>query len=132
MKIIVLGITDQTASRAIPAIGRASIGYKEQHPIRIAMHQARHGRMGIFAHGIQHLLTRNDYLPRSRDHLLANRAFRIVAIDQIEEVRRDRHGQLLAGMLAARHFVPSQIDQRFELLEGRYAVPKLPSPILPI
>ena len=132
MKIIVLSITDQTAPRAITAIGRTTIGDKEQHPIRIPVYQARHRRMGVLAHGIQHLLARNDHLARPRNHLLANRAFRIAAIYQIKEVWRYRHRQLLVGMLAAFHFVLSQIDQRFETLKGSNAVPELPSPILPI
>jgi len=86
----------------------------------------------LSSQGIQLLLGAHDHLGAARDHLLAYRAIRVVAVDQVEEIRRDRQRQLLVRVVAAGLLVVRERHVALELLPGRYAVLQLPDPVSPL
>jgi hypothetical protein len=71
---------------------------KKQHAIGVAMNQTRNGHVAIFATGVSHFIRSCPAFFHARNDLTANRAIGIVAIDELEKMRSDRH----------RKFVPSQ------------------------
>ena len=131
MEIVVLRVAHQPAARAVPAIGGAAVGHQEQHPVGITVHQSRHRRMLVLAERIEHFLLRHDHFVAARDDLPADRAVRIVAIDEVEKIGRDREGQLVIGKQAARLFLRRERHELLKLGRARDAVLQLPVPIPP-
>ena len=74
---------DHFAAEAEAAIDRANLCELEQHAVRIAMHDARHRRMGIIADWIGKLLRARIEFSFAGDELPRDRVVRIVTIDQI-------------------------------------------------
>ena len=68
----------------------------------------------------------------ARDDLAADRAVGIVRVDQVEEMRGDRHRELGAGQQHAGAFLGGEFDPLLELGERLDAVLQLPLRILPM
>ncbi len=93
VQLLLAHAAHDAAPRAIPAVTRATIRHEKQNAIRISMHQTRHRHVRILTAGIGHIVRRRPRLFDPRDDLAANRAIRIVALDQVEKMRRDRRGR---------------------------------------
>ena len=132
MKVVVLRVAHQAAAGAITAIGGATVGDKEEHAVRIAMDEAGHRRMFVLTERVEHLPRGDDHLVATGDDLLADRAIRVVPVDQVEKIRRDRQRQLLLGEEAARPFPGRQRHVALQLLDGREPVLQLPGPVPPV
>ena len=61
------------------------------------MDQARHRHVRIFAARIGHFMRRSPRFLDARDDLPADRAVGIIAIDEVEKIRRDGERELVAG-----------------------------------
>jgi hypothetical protein len=86
----------------------------------------------VLAQRIEPLLCGQGHLALARDDLLANRAVRVVAVDEVEKIRRDRERQFLVREQAARPLLGRERHVALELLDGREPVLELPRPILPV
>ncbi len=95
MEIIGLGVGNQAAARAITAIRCTTIGHQEQDAVGVAMDDTRDGHRPLFANRILGLARGDVGLLDSRNHLSAHRAVRVLGVDQIEEVGRDRKRELM-------------------------------------
>ena len=95
------------------------------------MHQTRHRHVRIFAARIGHVVGRRPGFFDPRNDLTPDRIIRIVARDQVEKVRRDREGELVAGEQNAAAFLVAKIDMLLELGERCDPVFELPFPIVP-
>src|SRR5437899_3880332 len=73
MKIVASGVADEARARAITAIRGATVSDEKQNAIGIAMNQARHRRVRIFAAGIGHFPRRCIGFFDARDDLPTNR-----------------------------------------------------------
>ena len=92
------------APGAIPAVARTTVRHEKEDAIRIPMHQSRHRHVRILAAGIGHVVRRRPRLFDPRNDLAPNRAIRIVALDQVEKMRRDGERELGAGKQHAAPF----------------------------
>ena len=101
MEIVAAGVADQPRARAITAIRGAAVGDQEQHAVGIAMHEAGHGRMRIFAARVAHFPRRGVRFLDARNDLPADRAIFIRRINQVEKIRRDGERELVVGQFRA-------------------------------
>ena len=81
---------------AVAAVGSATIGHEKQHAVGIAMHEAWHRHVRIFSTGVGQFLGGVPTFLDARDHLTADRAVGIVAVDEVEKVRGDRHREFVS------------------------------------
>ncbi len=133
MEIVAGGVADQTRPGAIPAVRRAAVGDQKQHAVGIAMHQTRHGRMGVLAARIAHFPGGGMGFLQPRNDLAADGAILVRRIDQVEEVRRDGQRELGIGQLRAGVFLRRQGGHQFlKLRQGGDTMFKLPLPTIPI
>ena len=88
--------------------------------------------MFVLAERVEHLAGGDHHLVAARDDMLAEGTVRIVAVDQVEKIRRDREGQFLVGEEAAGFFRRGERHVALQLLDGRDPVLELPGPILPV
>ena len=123
--------TDDAAARAISAVTGATIGHEKEHAVRIAMHQSRHRHVRIFAARIGHVVRRRPRFFDPRNDLTPDRAIRIIALDQIEKMRRDGERELRAGKQNAAAFFIRKFEMLLELGERSDPIFQLPFPIIP-
>ena len=71
-------------AEAEPAVDGALVGRKQQHPVGMAMRQARHRTIGMVADRVVELAIRLHQLVGRRDDLRPDRIVRIVPVDQVE------------------------------------------------
>ena len=88
--------------------------------------------MLVLTERIEHLALRDNHFPCARNDLLPNGAIRIVAIDQVEKIWRDRERELLVGVRTPGFLVRRERHQLLQLLDRGDAVLELPRPVLPI
>ena len=103
-----LAVADHARPRAVAAVRRAEIERQQQHAIRVAMHQARHRAVRIFAQRIVGLALGPHELIERRHDGPPQRLQRIVGIQQAHVVRRDADRQHRAAL-----------HERFALLVGQ-------------
>ena len=97
------------------------------------MYEAWHGRMTVFSAWVIHFPRRCLGFLDVRKNLPADGAFRVFCIDEIEEMRRDRHGQLGIGQTCPFGFFIREIrNMLLQLLQRTDAVFELPAPVIPI
>ena len=133
MKIVAAGVAHQPRAGAIAAITRATVGDQKQHAVGIAMHQARHRRMRVFAARVAHFPGGGERFLQARHHLAANRAILVRRINQIEKIGRDAQRQLVVGQLRAGQFLGRQRgQQRLQLFHRGDPVFHLPAPVVPV
>ena len=133
MEIVAGGVADQARAGAITAIGRAAVGHQEQHAVRVAMHQSRHGRMGVFAARVAHFPRRGVGFLQARNDLPADGAILVGGVNEVEEIGRDGQGQFGVGQHRAGVFLRREGGhQALQLLQGGDAVFELPAPVVPV
>jgi hypothetical protein len=96
------------------------------------MHQPRHRHVRVLTARVGHVVRRRPALLHTRDNLPANRAVRIVPLDQIEKVRRDRQREFRAGEQDTVPFVIGELEMLLELRQRGDAILELPPPIVPL
>ncbi|MBZ5574913.1 MAG: deoxyribodipyrimidine photo-lyase, partial [Acidobacteriia bacterium] len=52
---VAVRVFDHARPRAVAAVGRAGVRHQEQHPVRVAVHDARHRAVAVFAEGVLRL-----------------------------------------------------------------------------
>ncbi len=126
-----LALADQAAAGAVAAVGRASVEDEEEHAVGIAVHQALDDAGAVLVEGVGHVARRDDQLAFHRHHLLADRAGRVLGIDQRREVWRHGDRELLARQRQPPPLGLGEPQQALELIETGQAVAHLPPPVPP-
>ena len=104
---------DHFAAEAEPAIDGAGIDELEQHPVRVAVHDALDRAVRVVADRVMAFLRLHVQLARIGHELPRDRIVRIGRIDQVGERRRDGDG------VARRHLLPaSPADRGHKLRSG--------------
>ena len=132
MEVIRLGVRDQAAARAVAAIGSAAVGDQEEHAVRVTMDDARHGHGAFFADGVLGFARGDIGLLDARDDLPADRAIRVLGVDEVEEMRRDRQRELVRGEEAPFPLLLGEHEHLFQLGQRRDPVAQLPMPVVPL
>jgi hypothetical protein len=96
------------------------------------VHEPFDHRVVVLAARIFHVVRADEQLGVPGHDLQPERAVRILGIDQHGEVRRDRHGKLLARQDQATALFLRQPEQLLELIEPGDPVTHLPSPVVPL
>src|SRR4029453_3785841 len=102
-------LTHPTA-RGISAVTSTAIRHEKENPIRIAMHQTGHRHVRIFAARVSHVVLRCPRLFDPWNNLTSDWIVRIVSRDEVEKVRRDGEGKLVAGKQNPAAFPFAKID----------------------
>ncbi len=123
--------TDDTGAGAIAAVARATIGHEKEDAIGVTMDEAGHRHVRIFPARVRHVVRRRPGFLDPRDDLTPDRAIRIVAFDQVEKMRRDREGELVAREQNARALFFGEDEMLLELRQGGDAILELPFPVIP-
>jgi hypothetical protein len=123
---------DDAAARAVAAVARTAVRHEEEHAVRVAMHEARHGHVAVLAAGIAHLIGIFPGFLDARDDLPADRAAGIGGVHQVEIMRGDRHRQLVAGEQHAGAFLVGEREMLLQLLQRRDPVSELPGGVVPV
>ena len=71
--IVAVLLFDHARTGAIPAVDRACSGDEKEHPVGIAMHEARNRAVGILGKGIDRLFGSSNELPVDHHHRPAKR-----------------------------------------------------------
>ena len=132
MEVVRLGVGDQAAARAVAAIGSATVSDQEEDAVRVAVDDARYGHGALFADGVLGFARSDVRLLDAGDDLPADRAVRILGVDQVEEMGGDRQGQLMRGEQAPFPLFLGQFEALLELRQRRDAVAELPMPVVPL
>ena len=132
VKVIGLRVRDQAAARAITAVGGAAVGDQEEHAIRVAVDDTRDRHRALFADRVLGFTRSNVGFLDARDDLPAHRAVRVLRVDEVEEMRRDRKRELMGGKKAPFPLLLRQLQHLFQLGQRRDAVAQLPMPVVPL
>ena len=108
---------DDPAAGAVPAVARATVRHEEQNAVRVAVDQSRHGHVAILAARVGHLEGRDVRFLQLRHDLPADRAVRVVALDEIEKMRRDGQRQLAARDLHPGAFAGGEDEVLLKLFQ---------------
>ena len=95
------------------------------------MDQARHRHVRIFTARVRHVVRRGPGFLDARNDLPPNRAIGIIALDQVEKMRRDGERELVAGKQHSGALFIGENEMLLELRQRRDAVLELPFPIVP-
>ena len=118
--------------RAVAAVGRAEIVHQQQDPVRIAMDQAGHRAVAVFAQRIVGLARCPLELRRGRNHRPAQRLLRIGPRKQAHVVGRDADREHGAAFDQGLSLVRRQDQHPLQLLQRADPVPRLPPPVVPL
>ena len=108
---------DHAAARAVAAVAGASVGDEEEDAVGITVYESGHGHVRVLAAGVGHFAGGDDGFAGARDDLAADRAVGVVRLDEVEVVRRDGEGQLVAGEEEPFTFVGGQAEMLLGLFE---------------
>ena len=95
------------------------------------MDQSRHRHVRIFTARIRHVVGRRPGFLDPRDDLTPDRAVGIIALDQVEKMRRDGERELVAREQNARALLLGEGEMLLELRQGGDAIFELPFPVIP-
>ena len=123
---------DHTGARAVAAVDRAEIGHEQQHPVGVAVHQARHRAVPVFTQRIVSLARRGLELAEGGHHGAAQRLQRVVGVEQARVVRRDAHRQAALVAPYRLGFLVGQAHDARQVVQGSNALAVLPAPVVPI
>ena len=132
VKIIRLGVGNQPAARAVTAIRGAPVGDQEEDAVRITVDDARDGHGAFLADRVLGFARSDIGFFDARDDLPTDRTVRILGVDQVEEMGRDRQGQLMRGKETTFPLFLGQRQPLLELRKGGDAVAELPVPVVPL
>jgi len=131
-EVLVPHSADDAASRAVPAIRRATICHEKQDAVGIPMDEAGHDGVVVFAARVNEFAISGDGFLDAWDDLATDGAVRIGAVNEVEEVRRDGEREFLAGQQDAFAFLGRKRQQRLQRLQRGDAMTELPAPIVPV
>ena len=128
----VLGrVAHDARPRAVAAVGRALRGDEHQHPVGVAVDQARHRRVAVLGERVLHHRREGLLLAAERDDLAADRVVRVRRVDERDEVRRDVDAELVRRAEALALLV-GQLQDLLDLGQLVDAVGELPAPVVPL
>ena len=130
-EVLLADAGDDARTGAVAAVGGAAVGDEKEHAVGVAVDQAGDRHVGILAARVGHFLRSVPALLDPRDHLAADRAIGVVAIDQVEIVRRDRHRQLAACQQHAGALLVGELQPFFQRRQRGDAVLQLPGGVVP-
>ena len=125
-------MADHARARAVAAVGRTEVESQEQHPIRIAMHEPRHGTVTVFTERVVRFARGPQKLVLGRNDRAAERLLRIVRIEQAHVIRGDADGQHRAPFDQPLALVLGEDQHLFELRLRPDTIARLPAPIVPV
>ena len=133
MKVVARRIAHEARAGAVAAVAGATIRDEEEHAVRVAMHQAGHGRVRVLAARIAHLPGRGVRLFDAWNDLAADGAILVRRIDEVEKIRRDGEGQLGVGEPGTGFFFGREGGEEFpQLFQRGDAVLELPAVVVPV
>ena len=88
---------NDAAAGAVAAVGCTAVGNEEENTIGVAVYEPWDGHVGVLATGVGHFSGIGEGFFDTGDDLATDWAVGVVFIDKIEKMRRDGHGQLVAG-----------------------------------
>ena len=124
-------IADEARARAVAAIGRAGAGRQEQHAVGIAMDEARHDRVVVFAQRIVGLARHAHIFVARHDVRAAQRLGRIVEAHQARVIGRDADRQRAFVAPDGARFVVGQAEDARQIVQRADAGAELPVPVVP-
>ena len=125
------GVADDPAPRAVAAVHRALGGDQHQDAVRVAVDQARDGRVPVLGEAVLHHPREAAQLAPQRDDLAADRVVRVVGIHEAGEVGRDVDPELV-GRGQALALLVGELEDLLEVSEIVDAVAELPLPVVPL
>src|SRR5438552_7652292 len=131
VQFLLADAADHPTARAISAVTSSAIRHEKENPIRISMDQTRHRHVRIFAAWVSHVVMRCPGLFDPWNDLTPDWIVWIVSRDEVEKVRRDGEGELVAGKQNPAAFLFAKIDILLELSERSNSIFELPFPIVP-
>ena len=96
------------------------------------MDEARHRCVSVFVAGISQFPRRGCGFLDARDDLASDRAVRVGAVNEVEEVWRDGEGQLLPGEQYTFAFLGCKRQEDFQRFYRCDAMTELPAPVVPV
>ena len=125
------GVADDPRAGAVPAVRGALRRDEHQHPVGVAVDQARDRRVAVLGERVLHHRGERLLLPAGRDDLAADRVVRVVRVDQADEVGRDVHAELVRRR-EPQALVVGQVQDRLDLRKVVDPVTELPAPVVPL
>ncbi len=132
MQLLLPGTADHAAAGAITTVRGTAVSYQKQNPIGIAMNQAGNRHVIILATGIDQFPRRGGHFLDTGNDLAPDGAFRIGAINQVEEIGGDSQSQFVSCFFHALPLFWGQCDQGLQCLKRGQPVTQLPAPVVPV
>jgi len=110
-----IGVAHEAAPRAVAAVHAADVGDQQQHPVRVAVGEARHRAVHILVEGIRQIGGIIVQFRQAGHGLHAHGAVGILPIHQRRVVGRDLHGELGEAPLQVLALL---LREREDLLQG--------------
>lgn len=123
---------DDTGAGAVSAVGRAAVGDEEEDAIGIAMDKAGDGHVGVLTTGVGHFRGIGVGFLDAGNDLTPDGAIGVRRVDEVEEMGRDRGGELGAGQKDASAFFVTEGKMLLNVREGRHPVLELPFGRIPV
>jgi hypothetical protein len=117
---------------AVTAVGGAEIRHQEKNAVRIAVHDAGHGRIRVLTQRVLFLAFRVQAFVDDRNNRTAQRGRRILRIEQARVIGGDGHGEVSRRVHHGLAFVVGQVDEGVEGVHVTNGVLKLPVPVVPL
>ena len=96
------------------------------------MDEAGHGRVALLAARIGHFPGCRVGFLDARNDLASDRPAGVVGFDEVEKIRCDRRGELVAGKLEASLLFGGELHQGADLVQVGQPVLELPAVVVPI
>ena len=122
-------VAHQAGAGAVAAVGRAAVGEQQQHPVGIAVDQARHRAHGALVERVVGFAGRTQGLAHRGHHRAAQRLGRVVRVEQAQVVGRDRKRQ--AAARAGSLFLVGKVEHGGQPVDAADPVGQLPVPVVP-
>ena len=122
-------VAHQTRAGAVTAVGRAAVGKQQQHPVGVAVDQARHRAHGALVERVVGFAGRTQGLAHRGHHRAAQRLGRVVRVEQAQVVGGD--GQRQAAARTRCLFLVGKVEHGGQPVEAADPVGQLPVPVVP-
>ncbi len=124
-------VANDAAAGAVAAVAGALGGDEHQHPVGVAVDEARHGGVLVLGQAVFHHRLEGHHLAVGGDDLLADGAVGVVGVDEAGEVGGDVDAEKPLGRKGALLGV-GQVDDTGQFVGRVKAVGHLPAPVHPL
>jgi hypothetical protein len=129
---VLAGVPHGPRAGAVAAVGGAEPGGQEEDAVRVAVDEARHRAVVVFAERVVVFAGQADELVAHRDVGATQGLHRILPAHQARVVGRDSHRQRAAAGNHGAAFVGGQLEDSLEAGQVADAVTALPAPVAPV